>query len=66
MEILISEIAKLVNGRVKGDLDKKIYGVAPFEHATDDDLTFVDSVKLTKKISETKAGAVIGLHLQKL
>ena len=59
MEILLSEIAKLVNGRVKGDLDKKIYGVAPFEHATDDDLTFVDSVKLTKKISETKAGAVI-------
>ena len=59
MEILLSEIAKLVNGRVKGDLEKRIYGVAPFEHATDDDITFVDSVKLAKKISETKAGAVI-------
>ncbi|MEA3479404.1 MAG: UDP-3-O-(3-hydroxymyristoyl)glucosamine N-acyltransferase [Bacteroidota bacterium] len=59
MEILLSEIAKLVNGRFKGDLEKKIYGVAPFEHATDDDITFVDSAKLAKKISETKAGAVI-------
>jgi UDP-3-O-[3-hydroxymyristoyl] glucosamine N-acyltransferase len=59
MEILLSEIAKLVDGRIKGDLKKKISGVAPFEHATDDDITFVDSAKLTKKISETKAGAVI-------
>ncbi len=59
MDIILSEIAKLVNGKVKGDLEKKIYGVAPFEHATDDDITFVDSAKLIKKISETKAGAVI-------
>ncbi|MBW2606337.1 MAG: UDP-3-O-(3-hydroxymyristoyl)glucosamine N-acyltransferase [Deltaproteobacteria bacterium] len=59
MEILLSEIAKLVNGRVKGDLKKKIYGVAPFENATDDDITFVDSAKLIKKINETNAGAVI-------
>ncbi|MBW2562489.1 MAG: UDP-3-O-(3-hydroxymyristoyl)glucosamine N-acyltransferase [Deltaproteobacteria bacterium] len=59
MGILLSEIAKIVAGRVKGDLEKKIYGVAPFEHATDDDITFVDSAKLAKKIGETKAGAVI-------
>ena len=59
MEILLSEIAKLVDGRVKGDLKKKIYGVAPFEHATRGEITFVDSPKLVKKISETKAGAVI-------
>ncbi|MEA3435427.1 MAG: UDP-3-O-(3-hydroxymyristoyl)glucosamine N-acyltransferase [Thermodesulfobacteriota bacterium] len=59
MEILLSEIAKLVNGRAKGDLKKKIYSVAPFENATNDDITFVDSAKLAKKISETNAGAVI-------
>jgi len=59
MEILLSEIAKLVDGGVKGDLEKKIYGVAPFENATDDEISFVDSAKLIKKISETKAGAVI-------
>jgi len=59
MEILLSEIAKLVNGRVKGDLEKRIYGVAPFEHATHDEITFVDGAKLIKMISETKAGAVI-------
>ncbi len=59
MRILLSEIAKRVDGRVKGDLKKIIYNVAPFEHATDDDITFVDSAKLAKNISETKAGAVI-------
>ena len=59
MEILLSEIAKLVNGSAKGDLKKKIYGVAPFENATNNDITFVDSAKLAKKISETNAGAVI-------
>lgn len=59
MEILLSEIAKLVDGNIKGDLQKKICGVAPFELATDDDITFVDSAKLSKKIGETKAGAVI-------
>jgi len=59
MEILLSEIAKLVNGSAKGDLKKKIYGVAPFENATNNDITFVDSAKLAKKINETNAGAVI-------
>ncbi|MDY6791403.1 MAG: UDP-3-O-(3-hydroxymyristoyl)glucosamine N-acyltransferase [Thermodesulfobacteriota bacterium] len=59
MEILLSEIAILVEGRVEGDRNKKICGVAPLESATDDDLTFVDRAKLTKKISTTKAGAVI-------
>jgi UDP-3-O-[3-hydroxymyristoyl] glucosamine N-acyltransferase len=59
MEILLSEIAKRVSGNVKGDLEKKIYGVAPFEHATGDDITFVDSAKLIKNIRETNAGAVI-------
>ncbi|NNK84285.1 MAG: UDP-3-O-(3-hydroxymyristoyl)glucosamine N-acyltransferase [Desulfobacterales bacterium] len=59
MEMLLSEIAKQVDGKIKGDPEKKIYGVAPFEHATDDDITFVDSVKLAKNINATKAGAVI-------
>jgi len=59
MEILLSEIAKRVDGKIKGDLKKIIYGVAPFEHATDDDITFVDTAKLAKNINGTKAGAVI-------
>ena len=59
MEILLSEIAKLVDGKVKGDINKKICGVAPLESATDDELTFVDRAKLAKNIDTTKAGAVI-------
>jgi len=59
MEILLSEIAKLVNGDIKGNQQKNIRGAAPFDHATDNDITFADSAKLVKKIGETKAGAVI-------
>jgi len=59
MEILLSEIAKRVDGKIIGDLKKIIYGVAPFEHATDDDITFIDNAKLAKNINATKAGAVI-------
>ncbi|MBT8351047.1 MAG: UDP-3-O-(3-hydroxymyristoyl)glucosamine N-acyltransferase, partial [Deltaproteobacteria bacterium] len=59
MEMLLSEIAKQVDGKIKGDLKKKIYGVAPFEHATDHDITFVDNAMLVKNINATKAGAVI-------
>ena len=59
MRILLSEIAKRIDGRVKGDPKKIIYGVAPFEDATEGDITFVDSAKLAKNISATKAGAVI-------
>lgn len=59
MRISLSEIAKRVGGRIKGDQKKVIYNVAPFEHATDNDITFVDSTKLAQNISATKAGAVI-------
>jgi UDP-3-O-[3-hydroxymyristoyl] glucosamine N-acyltransferase len=59
MEISLSKIAKRIDGQVKGDLKKIISGVAPFEHATEDDITFVDNAKLAKSISATKAGAVI-------
>ena len=54
MRISLSEIAKRVGGRIKGDQKKVIYNVAPFEHATDNDITFVDSTKLAQNISATK------------
>lgn len=58
MKISLVEIAKLVKGEIKGVSDKQITGVAPFENAKSDDITFVRNAKFLKKINETNAGAV--------
>ncbi len=66
MEISLVEIAKLVKGEIKGDLNKIIHGAAPFDNATRDDITFAGSAKFLKKINEIDAGAVIvPLNFQK-
>lgn len=59
MEMKLAEIAKLVDGELKGDFAKNIRGAAPFDHATPDDITFAGNAKFLKKIDETGAGAVI-------
>lgn len=59
MEISLARIAEVIEGRVKGDLEINIRGVAPFDEATSDDITFADNAKLLKRINETRAGAVI-------
>ena len=59
MKISIKKIAELVEGRVKGDSEKDITGVAPFNEASSNHITFADNKKLLKKIGETNAGAVI-------
>ena len=59
MELPLTHIAKLVGGRVRGDVDKPIRGVAPFEVAAADQITFADGAKFIKRLKETGAGAVI-------
>jgi UDP-3-O-[3-hydroxymyristoyl] glucosamine N-acyltransferase len=59
MERPISKIAELVGGEVVGDGDFVIRGVAPFDAAGPDDLTFVTSAHYKQRIDETGAGAVI-------
>lgn len=59
MEISLDKLAKVVDGKVIGDKSKIIRGAAPFDDATKDDITFIASAKLLKKINETDAGAVI-------
>ena len=59
MELLLAAIAELVNGRIKGDKNKKICGAAPFDDASGDEITFAGNAKFLKKIDETNAGAVI-------
>ena len=48
MEIPLVKIAERVNGDLKGDRDRCIRGVAPFEDATGDDITFAADPKFLK------------------
>ncbi|MDI6687241.1 MAG: UDP-3-O-(3-hydroxymyristoyl)glucosamine N-acyltransferase [Desulfobacterales bacterium] len=59
MEILLSKIGEIVEGKLSGGHNKIICGAAPFDMATQDDITFADSSKFLKKIDKTDAGAVI-------
>jgi UDP-3-O-[3-hydroxymyristoyl] glucosamine N-acyltransferase len=59
MELSLATIAEVVNGEIKGDKNKKICGVAPFDDASGDEITFAGHAKFLKNIDETDAGAVI-------
>ncbi len=59
MELSLDTIAGVVNGEIKGDKNKKIRGVAPFDDASDDDITFAGTATFLKNIDKTDAGAVI-------
>ncbi len=59
MEITLKEIARMVEGDVVGDPNAAIRGVAPFETARPDDITYAAQPKFLKSLSTTAAGAVI-------
>jgi len=59
MEKTLASIAGIINGDIQGDGAKIILGVAPFEEATSDEITFAGARKFLKKIEETGAGAVL-------
>lgn len=59
MELSLARIAKVIEGEVIGNIHKTIHGVAPFNDATEDEITFAGDGKYLKKIHETKAGAII-------
>jgi len=58
-ELSISKIAELVQGEVVGDGDFVIRGVAPFDAAGRDDLTFAASASYKQRLDETGAGALM-------
>ncbi|MBW1675342.1 MAG: UDP-3-O-(3-hydroxymyristoyl)glucosamine N-acyltransferase [Deltaproteobacteria bacterium] len=62
MELPVHKIAELVRGEVVGDGDFIIRGVAPFENAGPDDITFAASASYKKRVDETRAAAVIVSH----
>jgi len=65
MELSLDKIAEFVAGELEGEAAKRICDVAPFEHATADEITFAGAPKFIKRIEETSAGAIIvPLHVQ--
>lgn len=68
MKITLSEIATLVNGTLKGNGKKEIYGVNSFEDADNTHITFASNAKYFKRIDTCRAAAVIvppGIHSPK-
>jgi len=59
MKLSIAEIADLVQGKVVGDPDLMITGVAPFEQAGDNDITVAGNTRFLKKIDDCNAAALI-------
>jgi UDP-3-O-[3-hydroxymyristoyl] glucosamine N-acyltransferase len=59
MELPVHKIAELVNGEVVGDGDFIIRGVAAFDSAGPDNITFTASAGYKKRVDETRAAAVI-------
>jgi UDP-3-O-[3-hydroxymyristoyl] glucosamine N-acyltransferase len=59
MELPVRKIADLVGGGVVGDADFVIRGVAAFDEAGPEDITFATSATYHGRIDETRAGAVI-------
>ena len=59
MEMRLAQIAELVGGKVQGDPDKLICGIAPFDAAGADDLTLAREDKYLKRLDGIAAGAII-------
>lgn len=59
MKISLVSISELIDGEIIGDANKVICGVAPFEEATSQDITYAGSAKYLKKIYDSSAGAII-------
>ena len=59
MELLLYRIAEITQGEVKGDMNKVIRDVAPFDTASEDEITFASEAKYLKRLDQTDAGAVI-------
>lgn len=59
MEISLSGLLQWTDGRIVGDPQKTVSGVAPFDAATVRDITFADLPKILRKINDTNAGAVL-------
>ncbi|MGM0453624.1 MAG: UDP-3-O-(3-hydroxymyristoyl)glucosamine N-acyltransferase [Thermodesulfobacteriota bacterium] len=59
MAIPLSRLAAFVSAEILGNPEKQIQYPAPFDHADENAITFVDKPALLKKIADCRAGAVL-------
>lgn len=55
----LTEIAKLLNGEVHGDVNCQIIGVAPILEAATNEITFITDPRYRKYLAQTNAAAVV-------
>ena len=59
MKLTLQEIANLIDGSIKGDDSKEIYGLNSLENADFSQISYVVSLKYKDALIESKAGAII-------
>ncbi len=59
MMVTLAELAKLVQGEVRGDPTIQVARVAPIDRATEGDITFVANPKYLPRLKQCRASAVI-------
>lgn len=59
MNVPLSKIAALVEGKIIGESSKIITGINPIDSAGKDDITFAGNKKFLQLIQKSKAGAII-------
>ena len=66
MEKTVSDLARWLEGRAEGDVNRKILGVAALESAGDSDISFLESTRNLPQALESQAGCLLapsGLNL---
>lgn len=59
MKMVLTKIARLVDGELAGNENKLISGVAAFDEADDNQITYASRPAFLKRIGKSRAGAVI-------
>ena len=59
MKLTLQEIANLIDGSIKGDASKDIYGINSLENADFNQISYAVSLKYKDALIDSKAGAII-------
>ena len=58
----LGELAEILRGKVTGDPDTPIHGIAKIDEARQGDLTFLTNPKYQKKLTDSDASALLAGH----
>jgi len=59
IEFSLEQVAQILNGTVKGDVNKKVWNIAKIEEGKEGDISFLSNPKYENHIYTTEASAVI-------